>query len=306
MLRSVVSRWFTPRRVSELRPAVIELVSECVAPLTARGGGDFESEVARRIPAPVFCWMMGAPTSQADELFALSNTLLEFFDGDPEKAGGIEAAIEQMKAFVDELASTKRAKPGDDLMTILLEAADEGIVSMDDAYSIALELLAASSDNTARSACHVVAQLASRPSDWGRLRSDPRLIAGAIEECLRVAPVVEIDMHFSQVPTVVQDVEVPADTIAWLNILAANCDPAVYPDPQVFDLTRRHARPQLNFGLGRHFCIGAALARMELEAVLSVATQQWARLAPAAEPGSEWSRKTPTGELAIVVEAACS
>jgi cytochrome P450 len=250
--------------------------------------------------------MMGAPTSQADELFALSNTLLEFFDGDAEKAGAIEAAIEQMKSFVDELAATKRAKPGDDLMTILLDAADKGIVSMDDACSIALELLAASSDNTARSACHIVAQLASRPGDWLRLRSDPRLIAGAIEECLRFAPVVEIDMHVSQVPTVVQDVEVPADTIAWLSILAANHDPTVYPDPQVFDLSRRHARPQLNFGLGRHFCIGAALARMELEALLSVLTQQWSSLAPAVEPGSKWNRETLAGELAIVVKAASS
>ena len=113
-----------------------------------------------------------------------------------------------------------------------------------------------------------------------RLRSVPGLIPGAIEECLRFDPVVEMDVHVTEVPSVIQNVEIPGGTIAWLNLLAANYDPGVFDEPGKFDLSRRHARPQLNFGLGRHFCIGAALARMELEALVSVPTEEWESLAP--------------------------
>jgi cytochrome P450 len=287
-LRAVVSRWFTPRRVGELRPAVIDHVKGLVEPVTARGGGDFAREIARRIPAPVFCWMMGAPVSRAEELFELSNTMLAFFAGDPEHAGAIAAANVRMAELVDELVSIKRRAPGDDLMTILLEAVEAGSLTMDDAYSIALELLIASSDNTAKSACHIVWQLAhgARPDrsskgsfDWERLRSEPALLPGAIEECLRFDPVVLTDMHVSQRPSRIEGFEIPGGTVAWLSILGANHDPSVYPEPEVFDIARKHARPQLNFGLGRHFCIGAALARMELEALLSVLVAEWSGVA---------------------------
>ncbi len=302
-LRRTVSAWFTPRRVHELRPAVVDLVKQCIAPITARGGGDFTVEVANRIPAQIFCWMMGAPAERSDELFELSTTLLEFFDGDPSKSERIEAAHARMQTFIEELIAAKHAEPADDLMSILLRAMEDGILDADDVHSLANELLAASSDNTALSACRVVAQLASRPSDWAHLRQDPDRISAAIEECLRFDPVVETDMHASEVPTIVQDVEVPGGTIAWLNILGANYDPTVYEKPVRFDLARRHARPQLNFGLGRHFCIGAALARMELEALVSVVTDTWRSVALEGHPPGPLARGSNVRPLSIVIES---
>jgi cytochrome P450 len=302
-LRRVVSAWFTPRRVRELRPAAVDLVKQRIAPITARGGGDFTDEVADRIPAQVFCWMMGAPTARADELFELSRTLLEFFDGDSGKSESIETAHGQMQSFIDDLIASKRAEPADDLMSILLRAADEGVLELDDVHSLANELLSASSDNTALSACRVMAQLASRPSDWARLRSDPNLIPGAIEECLRFDTVVETDVHTSQVPTIIQGVEIPGGTVAWLNLLAANYDAAVFDEPERFDLTRRHARPQLNFGLGRHFCIGAALARMELEALVSVVTEAWEGVTLEGVPTGPLARGASVRPLPIAIKS---
>jgi cytochrome P450 len=301
-LRRVISSWFTRKRVQEMRPAVVDLVEQLIAPITARGDGKFADEVAYKIPALVFCWMMGAPTTRAQELFELSDTLLEFFEGDPNKVDTLEAANRRMKNFVEELLAAKRADPGDDLTTILLSAVDDGLIDLDDAYSLANEMLAASSDNTVNGACRVVAQLASRPADWARLRSDPSLIPGAIEECLRFDPVVETDVHVTAVATVIQDVEIPGGTIAWLNILGANYDSTVYEDPGQFDLTRRHARPQLNFGVGPHFCLGAALARMELEALLFVLTQEWEYLSLEGQPAGPPGRGSTVRPLPIAVK----
>jgi cytochrome P450 len=303
VLRRTVSKWFTPRRVRELRPAVVDLVKQRIAPITARGGGDFEDEVANRIPGQVFCWMMGAPASRGDQLYAISSTLINSFDGDPSNAEAFKAAIDELRSFIDELIASKRAAPADDLMSILLRAADEGILELDDVHSISTELLGASSDTTALSACRVIAQLASRPSDWARLRSDPKLIPGAIEECLRFDTVLEVDVHTSQVPTVIQGVEIPGGTIAWLGLLAANYDPAVFDEPGKFDLTRRHVRPQLNFGLGRHFCIGAALARMELEALVSVVTEEWESVDLDGVPAGPLARGARVRPLPIAVKA---
>jgi cytochrome P450 len=304
-LRSVVSTWFTPRRVRELRPAVIEWVSKRIEPISVRGAGDFDSEVAALLPATVFCWMMGADNSHADALYRMSRASLEFFTADPSKSHEIAAALREIESFVDALAAEKREKPGDDLMTILLAAADEGRASMtmEDSSSIALELLSASSDNTARSACQIVAQLATRPAVWKHLRAHPEAIPGAIEEVLRFDPVVEVDMHVAKVPRKIQGIEIPAGQIAWLNIDAANRDPSVYPDPDVFDATRKHERPQLNFGLGRHFCIGAALARMELEALLSVLTQSWVQLSLANPESWTGRRRRDSSPLSIEVRA---
>jgi cytochrome P450 len=288
--------------VQEFRSAVVDLVEQLIAPISARGGGNFASEVADRIQAQVFCWMMGAPVSRADELFTLSNTLQGYFNGDPGSLEALASSAQAMNSFADDMIALKRAMPADDLMSILVSASDEGIIEPEDLRAITQELLTASSDTTALSACRVIAQLASRPSDWARLRSDPTLIPAAIEESLRFDTILDVDIHSSKVPTVIQGVDIPGGTIAWLGLLAANYDPAVYNEPKKFDITRQHARPQLNFGRGRHFCIGAALARMELEALVSVLTQAWQRIELEGAPAGPLARGTAIRPLPIAVK----
>jgi cytochrome P450 len=123
--------------------------------------------------------------------------------------------------------------------------------------------------------------LAEAPEQWAAVRSDPGLVPRAVEEALRFdPPVVEIT-KYTDGGTEVLDVEIPPRSMLWISVLAANHDPAAYADPDRFDVRRRHRRSQLNFGAGRHFCLGAALARMELAAMLGVIADQWATIEPA-------------------------
>lgn len=283
-LRGVVSKWFTPRRVQQLRADVEQLVTELITPMTVAGGGDVVAEMTRRLPGPVFCWMIGAPEDRGDELFAMSEILLQAFTGDPGLADAITEQSGAMTAFVDELVEAKRREPGDDLMTILIGAADAGTITMDDVHSLAFEMLTASTDNTANSAGVAIALLADRQDQWELVRQDAALVPGAVEECGRYDPVVRGGVQRTAEDTVLLDLEIPADTMVWPSMLSAHYDPTAYPDPHRFDVTRVHERPQLNFGVGRHYCLGAALARMELQAVLTVLRSRWAGFEPDGDP----------------------
>lgn len=305
LLRGVVSRWFTPRRVADLRADVEVLVRGLLEPITEAGGGDLAAEVTRRIPGPVFCWMMGADVAQADRLFELSETLLQAFSGDPSLTASIEESGAEMTAFVEELVDLKRASPGDDLMTIMLQAADsDNDVDLADVHSLAFEMLTASTDNTHNSAALMMHLLASHDDQWEALRGDEALVPRAVEECMRFDPTVREDLRVAHGDTTILDLEVPAGTIIWHAIWSAHNDPDVFPDPHVFDVGRELARPPLVFGLGRHYCLGAALARMEMNALLSVARETWKGIQVSSEPVIDRSFGAKVKSLPMTVTPA--
>lgn len=282
--RRVVSRWFTPRRVEELRPRIRALVESLVEPITEAEGGDVMATVIRRVPGPVFCWMIGAPEQLGDRLFAYSEALISVFEADASKAQEIFEAGVEARALVDDLIAEKRRQPADDLLSIMLTAADGGGISASDARAITYELLAASTDNTAHAAGLALALLAGHPEQWDQLRADPSLVGTTVEECLRIEPRIRQDSRYTAGGATLLDLEVPPGTMVWLHTAGANGDPDVYPDPHRFDIARGSARPQLNFGLGRHFCMGAALARMELQEILGTFAARWSHIALDGEP----------------------
>ncbi|MGH2728054.1 MAG: cytochrome P450 [Actinomycetota bacterium] len=281
----VVSRWFTPKRIQTIRHRVAELVRDLVEPITKEGGGEFMSQVARKLPGPVFCWMIGADPADGDRLYDISEIVLQAITGDPALAGDVSLAAADMRTFVEEVIEAKRHKPGDDLLTIMLQAVDDGDLREEDLHTLSFEMLTASTDNTANAAGLALIVLARRPDQWEVLRSDPAgLAARAVEECMRVEPRVGHEKAWTPAPAKLLDVEVPADTIVVLDLIAAHHDPAVFPDPEVFDITRVHAKPQLNFGVGRHYCLGAALARMELQVVFERLSTDWTAVSLDGEP----------------------
>jgi cytochrome P450 len=300
-LRGVVSRWFTPRTVGQLRADVEELARKLVAPLTAVGEGDFAELVTRRVPGPVFCWMMGLPEEEGDHLFDLSAILLKAFSGDPALAEQLTETSAEMRAFVDGLVDRKRAEPGEDLASIMIAAADRGEIEEDDVRSLAFELLTASTDNTHNSAALMFNLLAQNPDQWELAANGTADPADVVEECLRYEPTVVEDIKLASRDTTLLDVEVPEGTMVWVSTLGAHFDPDVYPDPHRFDVTRKHAQPQLNFGIGRHYCTGAALARMELAAILAVGTSAWEKIELAGEPEIDRSFGTKISTLPLRV-----
>jgi len=282
-LRKVVSRWFTPSAVARLEPRVAELTGRLLDPLTEAGGGDLMAGVARHVPGPVFCWMIGAPDELGERVFALSETLLLAFEGDAANADAISGAALELSLLIDEIVIEKRSRPDDDLLTVLIDAADRDEISPDDVHSLMFELLGASTDNTAHSVGLAAAVLGGDSERWALLRDAPALVPNALEECARVEPRIRCDSAWAPDGADLLGLEIPPGTMVWQHTAGAHHDPKVFPDPYRVDLTREQPVKQLNFGVGRHFCLGAALARMELRTIFATMLDQWSEFAVEAD-----------------------
>jgi cytochrome P450 len=282
-LRRAVMPWFTPRRIETLRERTATLAAELVGGVTDRGECELMADVAGPIPPTVFCWMVGCDPERGPELARQSAIALQVFSGDPSVMAEASAAIRDLGRFARELLDEKARAPGDDLTSALLGAVDGGLLTERDVRSLLTELLGASVENTTHSIGIAVWLLAAHPDQWALLAADDGLFGRAVEECARFEPVIRLGNHVNDADAELLGVGVPGGTLVTLYLASAHRDPAVYDDPDRFDVTRVPRQPQLEFGVGRHYCIGAALARMEIAEVLRAVVARWG--APRLEPG---------------------
>jgi cytochrome P450 len=296
-LRRAVMPWFTPMRVRQMRVRTRALADRLLDAVTPAGACEFMADVAQRIPGTVFCWMVGAPEEDGDQLAEWSGTLLKAFHANPDDAPAIRAASAELREYGRGLVASKRAEPGDDLTSTLLAAHDAGVVTAGDIASMLNEMLGASADNTAHSFGLAMWLLATHPEQWQRLVDDPTLIPNAVEECARFEPRVSATPVHNAERVEFDGIEFPAESLSWLNFAAANRDPLVYDDPNRFDVGRDLPKAQLSFGFGRHYCIGAALARMEVQVVVEAVTERWrnVELAGSCTHCPSGSRRSPEG-----------
>jgi len=274
-LRRVVAPWFTPRRIEVLRERTAALIGELLDGVAPSGETEFMSAVARPIPPTVFCWMVGCDVERGPELAHWSSVALQAFSGDPAVMDDVVAAIRYLSRFADELLASKQRDPGDDITSALGAAIDAGELDPRDARSLLTELLSASVDNTTHSMGLALWLLAEHPDQWAVLAGDPSAVERAVEECARFEPVIRHGNHVNDADVDLLGYTVPAGTLVTVFLAAAHRDPAVYDHPDRFDVTRQLAQPQLNFGIGRHYCVGAALARMEVQEVVRAVTARW-------------------------------
>ncbi len=274
-LRRVVMPWFTPRRIETLRAQTVALVDDLLDAVAADGRCEFMTDVATRIPPTVFCWMVGCDVSRGPELAHWSSIALQAFSGDPAVMDDVTAALRELRRFADDLIEEKERAPGDDITTALLRAVDNGVLTRGDVRSLLTELLSASVDNTTHSLGLAVWLLGEHPDEWAAVASGRAPVDRVVEECARYEPVIRHGNHVAARDVEWLGIEIPAGTLVTAYLASAHRDPAVYPDPDRFDAARRPAQPQLEFGLGRHFCIGAALARMEIQEVVRAVTRRW-------------------------------
>jgi cytochrome P450 len=294
-LRRVVVPWFTPRRIETLREQTALLVGDLLDALGDAGTCEFMADVAPRIPPTIFCWMVGCDSERGPELAHWSAIALQAFSGDPAVMGDVREALRYLRRFADELLEAKQREPGDDITTALAAGIEDGALTHSDARSLLTELLSASVDNTTHSMGLMVWLLCEHPDQWALVASDAGLVERAVEECARFEPVIRQGKHFNEHDAELLGVAVPAGTLMTAYLDAAHRDPAVYENPDRFDVTRRLPQPQLIFGIGRHYCIGAALARMQIQEVLRAVTVRWSqpRLGPSV------SLKTAVGSCEV-------
>lgn len=267
-IRGLVSRAFTPRRVERLRPEVTAMTDGLLDDLA--GSGDFVERVAFPLPANVISELVGVPQTDRDWLRPRIADLAASLEpvSSAEEIEKAEAAALETRNYLAELINARRADPQDDLLTGLIGASDgEDRLSEDEVISNVLLIYAAGFETTTQLLSNIVRALAAHPDQLQLLREDQSLIPAAVDEVLRYDPPVQVDGRYVFADVEVGDVTIGEGSTTIMLLAAANRDPRVFTDPDRFDVTRSDNQ-QLSFGSGIHFCLGAALARLEGQVVL--------------------------------------
>jgi cytochrome P450 len=268
--RKLVSRAFTPRTVERVRPAMRDVLDELLDPVCARGTCEFVSEVAYPYPPQMICALLGVDTARWPEVSDWVEVLFSSFQLDPGNQPRVWQAQQELDAAMREVVERKRAEPGDDLVSDLIAVDLDGEqLSDEDIATLADNIITAGTDTTRNELACGVFEIATRRDQVRILLGDRSLVPSAVEEILRYRPVVPGTMREALCDVDLDGVRFPAGTVVLPTFLAANRDPAVYPDPDRFDVTRQHTQPVQSFGGGPHYCIGAALARAELQEALT-------------------------------------
>lgn len=268
--RGLVGKAFTPRRVEQLRGRIEDIVAELLDRAAARGSMDVVRDLARPLPGIVIGELLGTPAGDRDMLLRWSEQLAELLDPlsgrhglEPPREATAAAA-----AYFRKLLAERRAQPRDDLLSAML-AAEENGKSLSEAELLALctLLLAAGHETTVNLIGSSVLLLLRHPGERKRLQDDLGLLPSAVEECLRFEPPVQFTDRAVVQPCELGGVALKPGTIVAAVLAGANRDPGRFEDPERFDVARRGER-HLSFGLGSHFCLGAALARLETQLAL--------------------------------------
>jgi cytochrome P450 len=273
-LRRAVAPWFTARRVEQLRARVAALADQLVAAAAPGEPFDVMAGLADVVPSRLFCWMVGLPDADAAPLAALSKTLLTVFTATDAMVAPVRAAKGEMAEVTRSLITRRLAEPGDDLTSALLAAQRAGDLDEVDVFHLVEELLSASVDNTANTLGLMIWTLARHPEAAADLAARG-VTAAAVEELMRFEPAIRHTIKVAVAPVRLGDIDVEPGEFVTVRIAAANRDPAAFPDPHRIDLDRVQPRSQLAFGMGRHFCLGAALARIELVEMLRAVLARW-------------------------------
>jgi cytochrome P450 len=274
-LRKLVSRGFTPKRVAEMEPRITEIslrhLEKALAKGEAEGGFDWIVDFAGKYPMDVISELLGVPEADRDEVRRLADLLVVREDGlrDVPKAG-MDASIEMFSYFADLLASRKNA-PADDLVTALLLAEDEGDRMTDAELTAFLFLMVvAGNETTTKLLGNAVANISKHPEQRAAVFGDRELIAPWIEETLRYEASSQLLARQTLTDVTIDGVTCPAGAQLLFNVGSANHDETVFSNAEEFDIHRDKAElaKHIAFGGGRHFCLGANLARLEANIAL--------------------------------------
>lgn len=265
-LRGLVSRAFTPRRMARMEGRIVALTDDLLAPLRERRGPfDLMAELAYPLPARVICELIGLPPEDHELIATHGRDLAVGLDPLPsaDDLRRADRAVVALRDHLAELIRARRAAPTDDLLSTLVQAeADGDRLDHDELVATVVLLLIAGHETTANLIGNAVALLDRHPEQRDALRDGPELAATAVEELLRYEPPVQMNQRNAREDVELAGRTIPAGSIVILLIGAANRDPEVFTDPHRIDLAR-DPNPHLAFGGGAHFCLGAALGRME-------------------------------------------
>jgi cytochrome P450 len=271
-LRRLVAPAFTPASANRLRPTMRSVVGDLIDVVSGEGECEFVGDICEPYPIPIICELLGAPREDWKLFSAWATDIFRIFNGMlAEDLPLIERAAEEVSAYVAAMVAERRLDPRDDLLSDMIAIEEEGDrLSTEEMTMMAQAVLMAGTDTTRNQLACSVALFAEHPEQWALLAERPDLAQRAVEESMRYLGAVRGTVRFASEDIVYRDTLFPQGTIVSTSLAAANRDPDVWEGPNDFDITQERGTAQMTFGSGIHFCLGAALARAELQEALPI------------------------------------
>ena len=291
-VRRLVAPAFTPAAANRLRPYMGEVIGELIDAIHARGQCEFVADVCDPYPIPIICELLGAPRQDWRRFSQWATDIFRIFNQNlAEDLPAIERAGAELDEYVRALVEDRRRAPSEDLLSVLIAAEEAGDrLSTDELVMLAEAVLMAGTDTTRNQLASCVALFGARPDQWAKFVADPSLAPRVVDETMRFLGAVQGTVRVASEAIEYRDVVFPQGSLMFASLAAANRDPDVYSDPMQFDITRESAAPHMTFGSGIHYCLGAHLARAELQEALVILADRLPNLALAGTV--EWKPDT--------------
>lgn len=279
--RGIISRGFTPKSINALRDALSARAEKIVAEALAKGHGDFVTDVACELPLQAIAELIGIPQEDRRKIFDWSNQMISY--DDPEFEGDPMAAATELLGYSWTMAEDRRACPRGDIVTKLVQADVDGAGLASEEFGFFVLLLAVAGNETTRNAItHGMKAFFDHPEQWELFKAGRP--ATAADEIVRYATPVVVFQRTATQDTVLSGVEIKKGQRVGLFYSSANFDEEVFEEPSRFDITR-DPNPHLGFGgSGAHFCIGANLARLEIDLIFNAIADHMPNIRQVAEP----------------------
>jgi cytochrome P450 len=306
-VRALVSRAFSPRRVGELRPFIERTSARLLDELDPAQEVDLLERFAHQVPSLVISEMLGVPTADRADLTAWSDAVspLLGFQLESREVEAALAAAEEMAAYMARLLDERLRAPGEDLLSALAHAEEDGHrLSRAEVLSLAATLYSAGHRTTRDLFCNGVSVLLRDPAALAWVRADRSRVPAAVQEFLRYETPTLFVARFPSREITLGGAAIGANEPVLLVLAAANRDPAVFAEPDRFDPARFSGVSAgvgpLSFAFGPHFCLGASLARLEAEVMLAALLARWPEVALADAGRLAWRQRGPFRGLAAL------
>jgi pimeloyl-[acyl-carrier protein] synthase len=279
-IRAAFTRGFTPRNLQELRPRIQQLAAQCLDSIGTAGEMDLISTLAYPLPVMVIAEMLGFPPADFERIKHWSDDMTQALSMTvrPDEQARATMARDELKVYFHSIVADLRRNPRDNLISRLLAAADQPAgLNIEEIFSNSVLLLAAGHETTANLIGNGILALMQNREQWELLVSRPQLVESAVEEMLRFDSPVQWTSRLTAHVTEIAGQRIPEGRIVLGCVGAANRDPARFADPDRLDIQRPDNK-HLSFGTGIHFCLGAALARMEAQIALAALIERFPKM----------------------------